>query len=102
MDLIESTNTNIEKNKKKRARSHSPVKINNDLTNKYKIIRRESGTINKPTFRPKLTIEIEQRNLELDLDSSIAQKPNNLTNVPSTPRNSNSKIKLSRQNSMPK
>lgn len=100
MDLIESVN-NTEKNKKKRARSHSPVRVNNDLTNKYKNIRKESWTINK-SIRPQLSIQIEQRNLELDLDSSLTQTPNSLTNVPSTPRNSNSKIKLSRQNSIPK
>ncbi len=80
--------------KRKRARSCSPIRENNQI-NKFKISKKISNET-KTNIKPKLSIEIEQYNLESSLEKI------NLSNIPSTPRNLHSKIKLARQNSMPK
>ncbi len=105
MDLIEKMNQTTNVNKRKRARSLSPIRptdnqfqstnqSNNSSKSNKKISKLNNFLENKSKSKPQLSIEIEQRNLELGLENNL------VSNTPSTPRNLNSKIKLSRQNSI--
>jgi hypothetical protein len=102
MDLIEKMEQVANTHKRKRARSLSPVRPTNNQfqsSNKStkpikKISKSNNFLENKSKSKPQLSIVIEQRDLELGFEN------NRVTKTPLTPRNLNSKIKLSRQNSI--